>query len=149
MGRQEMKRILSILLLSVITLSLLGCRNEVSETAYNDFIAKLEEMDFSVASEDVDENILQGERKWLTINETENISVYFYESNAKMEKDASYIDAGGSSYNNGKDAVQISWVSFPHFYKTENIIVLYVGEDTKIINALEEIIGDQFAGYIE
>ena len=144
-----MKRILSIILLSLITLSLLGCRNEISDTAYNDFITKLEEMDFSVTSEDVDEDILQGERKWLTINKTENISVYFYESNAKMEKDASYIDSGGSSYNNGKDAVEISWVSFPHFYKTENIIVLYVGEDADLIHALEEIIGDQFAGFIE
>ena len=144
-----MKRLLSIILLSVLTLSLLGCRNEISESAYNDFITKLEEMDFSVISEDVDDDILQGERKWLTINETENISVYFYESNAKMEKDSSYIDAGGSSYNNGKNAVHISWSSFPHFYKTENIIVLYVGEDSEIIHALEEIIGDQFAGYIE
>jgi hypothetical protein len=149
MRGHEMKRILSTILLSVLTLSLLGCRNEISETAYNDFITKLEEMDFSVISEDVDEDILQGERKWLTINETENISVYFYESNAKMEKDASFIDAGGSSYNNGKEAVEISWVSFPHFYKTENIIVLYVGEDTALIHALEEIIGDQFAGYTE
>lgn len=144
-----MKRIFSILLLSVITLSLFGCRNEISETAYNDFITKLEEMDFTVVSEDVDEDILQGERKWLTINETENISVYFYENNAQMEKDASYIDAGGTSYNNGKDAVEISWVSFPHFYKTENIIVLYVGEDTELVHALEENIGNQFAGFIE
>jgi len=142
-----MKRVISIFLLSVITLSLLGYKNEVSDTAYNDFITKLEEMDFSVISEDVDEDILQGERKWLTINETENISVYFYSSNAKMEKDASYIDAGGTGYNNGKDAVEISWVSIPHFYKTENIIILYVGEDTDIIHALEEIIGNQFAGY--
>lgn len=141
-----MKRIVVILLLSVITLSLLGCKDTNSD-AYNDFITKLEEMDFTVTSEDVKEDILQGTRKWLTINETENISVYFYDSNSKMEKDAAYIDAGGSSYSNGKDSVEISWSSFPHFYKTENIIVLYVGEDTDIIDALDEIIGTQFAGY--
>lgn len=31
----------------------------------------------------------------------------------------------------------------------DNIIVLYVGEDLEIINAIEETVGLQFAGYTE
>ena len=63
-----------------------------------------------------------------------------------MEEDASYIHEGGTSYN-GENAAEISWVSYPHFFKKDNIIVLYVGENLETINALEEIIGLQFAGY--
>ena len=34
----------------------------------------------------------------------------------------------------------------PHFYKKGTIIVRYEGADEKIINDLEEIMGEQFAG---
>lgn len=95
------------------------------------------------------EDILQGKRKWLTINEKENISVYLYESSEKMEEDASYINEGGTSYNNGKNATEISWISLPHFFQKDNIIVLYVGEDLEILNILKEVVGVQFAGYAE
>ena len=60
-----------------------------------------------------------------------------------------YIHEEGFSYNNGKNAIEISWVSYLHLFKDDNIIVLYVGEDLGIINALKEIIGLQFAGYTE
>lgn len=142
-----MKRVIPILLLSLITLSLLGCKNEIPEEAYNHFITRMEEMNFNVKAEDAGKDILEGERKWVTVNETENISVYLYEDNRSMEKDSSYIDEGGTGYHNGRNSVEVSWVSYPHFYKTENIIVLYVGEDSDVINAIEEIIGKQFAGY--
>ncbi len=142
-----MRRIVFVLLLSFIVLSFPGCKAQISEKAYEDFIIKLEDMNFNVTAEDAGKDILEGERRWVTVNETENISVYLYESSRSMEKDASYIDAGGTGYHNGRNSVEVSWVSYPHFYKTENIIVLYVGEDADIIEAIEEIIGEQFAGY--
>jgi len=142
-----MKRIVFVLLLSFITLTLPGCKGQISENAYDDFIRKLEDMNFNVTEEDAGKDILEGERKWVTVDETENLSVYLYESNQHMEKDASFIDAGGTGYHNGRNSVEVSWVSYPHFYKTENIIVLYVGKNDDIIDAVEKIIGEQFAGY--
>lgn len=141
-----MKRIVLIPLLILTTIFLFGCSKQISDTAYKDLITNLEKMDFSIAVEDVEKDILQGQRKWLTINENENISVYLYESSEKMEEDASYVDKGGSSYSNGKNDALISWVSLPHFFKKDNIIVLYVGENPEIINALAELLGAQFAG---
>jgi type IV pilus biogenesis protein CpaD/CtpE len=139
------KKIVLLLLFFVTTISLFGCSKQISNTAYNELITNLEKMGFNIIAEDVEEDIiLQGQRKWLTINENENISVYLYESSEKMEEDASYIHIGGTSYKN----IQISWVSYPHFFKKDNIIVLYVGEDLEIINALKEIVGSQFAGYL-
>lgn len=142
-----MRKAILILLFLIATISIFGCSKQISDTAYNDLITNLEKADFNVIAEDVEKDILQGQRKWLTINENENISVYLYESSEKMEEDASYIHEGGSSYSNGKNDVEISWVSLPHFFKKDNIIVLYVGENPEIINALKEIVGSQFAGY--
>lgn len=112
-----------------------------------DFITKLKELHFQIEAEDVDADILQGKRKWLTVNKEEHLTVYLYESSEKMEEDASYLDSGGSSYTNGKNSMKISWASLPHFYKKDNMIVLYVGENADITHALEEILGTQFAGY--
>lgn len=142
----KVKKVVLSLLLIVTAIFLFGCSKQISETAYKDLITNLEKLDFSIAEEDVEKDILQGQRKWLTINENENISVYLYDSSEKMEEDASYVDKGGSSYSNGKNNVEISWVSLPHFFKKDNIIVLYVGENPEIINALKELLGAQFAG---
>jgi len=140
------KKIILILLLFITTISLFGCSKEISYKSYDELILNLEDIGFSVDAEDVEESILLGKRKWLTINENDNISVYLYENIDKMEKDASYISKDGFSYNNGKEAIEIEWISYPHFFKKYNVIVLYVGENKEIINALEEIIGLQFAG---
>ena len=142
-----MRKQISILLFIILAISLLGCSNQTEEKTYLDFITKLNELNFKIEAEDVEEDILQGQRKWLTLNEEEHISVYLYENNEKMEEDASYIDSGGTSYNNGKNSVKISWASLPHFYKKDNMIVLYVGQNTDLTNALEQILGAQFAGY--
>ena len=66
-----------------------------------------------------------------------------------MEKDASYLSNDGFSYNNGKESIDIEWVSYPHFFKSENMIILYVGENSKIVEALEELVDPQFVGKTE
>ena len=85
----------------------------------------------------------------MTLNGEGNISIYLYRNNAQMEKDAANLDAGGTTYKDGLNEMKISWVSLPHFYKKDNIIVNYVGEDKTIIDVLETIVGPQFAGYSE
>lgn len=139
------------MLILTISSLLLGCSKEISYTAYNDLVTNLKDKGFNVTEKDVEKNILQGQRKWLTINEdeNENISVYLYENNETMEKDAACIDEDGSGYNNKKNSTEIEWASFPHFFKKDNIIVLYVGENPEIIKALKEILGVQFAGYTD
>lgn len=117
--------------------------------AYQELVMNLKDMGYTIEVEDVEESILLGERKWLTVNESDNISIYLYESNDEMEKDASYISADGFSYDNGREAAMIDWVSYPHFFKSENMIILYVGEDSDIIHSLKELVGPQFAGEIK
>ncbi|HEY8363249.1 MAG TPA: hypothetical protein VIK77_10250 [Tissierellaceae bacterium] len=144
-----MKRLLSVILCTAIMLICVGCSSnqKISYDAYEKLIKGLENMGYKVESKDVEKSILSGERKWLTLNENENISVYLYENNEKMEEDASYLSFDGGTYNNGKNSIIVEWVSYPHFFKSENMIVLYVGENTDIVSILEELVGPQFAGY--
>ena len=142
-----MRKRISILLFIILTISLPGCSKLIEEKTYLDFITKLKELHFKVEAEDVDDDLLLGKRKWLTIDDEEHLSVYLYESSEKMEEDASHLDGGGASYNSGKRSVKISWESLPHFYKKDNMIVLYVGQNTDLTNVLEQTIGLQFSGY--
>ena len=141
-----MKKSFLILILLIVTVSLFGCSKDASITDYEKLVSNFKDLGFLIAEEDVGKDILQGQRKWLIINDEENLSVYLYKTNKEMEEDASYIDEGGTSYTDGKKNVEISWISDPHFYKKGNIIVLYVGKNQEIINTLEEIIDLQFAG---
>ncbi len=141
-----LKRFLGIGLLFSFLL-LFGCSKELPQNTYNSFIKDLEEMNFLLDIEDVDEDILEGKRKWVTIDSTDNMSIYLYSSMEKMEEDASHLDSGGTSYNNGDKSVEIEWVSYPHFFKKDNMIVNYVGDNKEIIKALEKLLGEQFAGY--
>ena len=40
----------------------------------------------------------------------------------------------------------IMWINPPHFFWTESLIVLYVGESPTVIDALAKVMGPQFAG---
>ena len=145
------KIIFAILCVIILLLTLIGCNRsaQISYDAYEELVRNLENKGFTIETEDVEESILLGERKWLTLNGSDNISVYLYENSDRMEKDASYLSNDGFSYNNGKESIDIEWVSYPHFFKSENMIILYVGENSKIVEALEELVDPQFVGKTE
>lgn len=111
------KIIFAILCVIILLLTLIGCNRsaQISYDAYEELVRNLENKGFTIETEDVEESILLGERKWLTLNGSDNISVYLYENSDRMEKDASYLSNDGFSYNNGKESIDIEWVSYPHF----------------------------------
>lgn len=138
-----------IIFLSAVFLSTIIFRPEVSVdiTAYENFLSELGNNGYQVKVENVGKDILAGERKWLTVNDKEYISVYLYDSSVLMEEDARRISPDGCTYGERFRETKISWVSKPHFYKQTNMIVLYVGENKDIVNDLEQLFGKQFAGY--
>ncbi len=52
------------------------------------------------------------------------------------------INASGDAIG----TTMVTWVEPPHFYSAGRIIVLYVGSDAAILEALEAVVGPQFAG---
>jgi len=64
---------------------------------------------------------------------------------------ASEQDALSASQTVSEDGTEIGlsvirWMDVPHFYTQGNLIVLYVGQNPEILNLLDSLFGNQFAG---
>ena len=71
----------------------------------------------------------------------QDVQVFEYRTIKAAELDASKISGTGSSASS-----MPMWIAPPHFFKNGRLIVLYVGEKTSVLKALEDALGPQFAG---
>ena len=86
----------------------------------------------------------------LRVNGAE-VSVFEYQDASSAAEDASRVSQDGTvitEIENGGlvQAGDVFWVAPPHFYRSGGIIVLYVGDDPAVIDALVTALGPQFAG---
>lgn len=72
----------------------------------------------------------------------EDVQLFQYSSAAQMEAEAKLISRDGNTVGTKK----IHWIGAPHFFKQGRILVLYVGDEKKVEEALETALGPQFAG---
>ena len=72
----------------------------------------------------------------------EGIQVFEYSNPATTESQAKRVSPDGKTIGNSKP----SWMSTPHFFKSQKLIVLYVGDDQTILRVLQTELGTQFAG---
>jgi hypothetical protein len=72
----------------------------------------------------------------------QDVQVFAYDTAQAMEAEASQISPDASTIGTSMP----SWMSDPHFYKLGNMLVLYVGQDQKILDILSGALGPQFAG---
>jgi hypothetical protein len=72
----------------------------------------------------------------------EDVQIFQYSSANEMEAQAALISPDGTAVGTRK----IHWIGSPHFFKQGRILVLYVGNNKKVENALEAVLGRQFAG---
>lgn len=72
----------------------------------------------------------------------EDVQVFQYPGAAQMEAEAGLISRDGTAVGKRK----IHWIGPPHFFKQGRVLVLYVGEEKKVTDALEAALGRQFAG---
>ena len=77
----------------------------------------------------------------ITVN-GETLQVYTYETPETLEADASQVAPDASTVGTSMPA----WVDDPHFFKSGRLLVLYVGQNQKILDLLEGAFGPQFAG---
>ena len=68
--------------------------------------------------------------------------VFSYVNTTAAEKDAGKISSDGLTIGHSKP----SWLGTPHFYRQPRLIVLYLGDDPRVIDALTRVLGQQFAG---
>ena len=71
-----------------------------------------------------------------------DVQVFEYESAEAMEADAALVAPDGGSVGTS----MMMWMATPHFFKSGNVLVLYVGDDAAILDLLKGALGEQFAG---
>ena len=72
----------------------------------------------------------------------EDVQVFQYPNAAAAEAQAARVSRDGSAVGTTK----IHWIGPPHFYKQGRLLVLYIGDEDKVLKALEAVLGRQFAG---
>lgn len=91
--------------------------------------------------EEVDQPFLAVKGKMIQVRGGD-IQVFQYRDTAATEAQAAPISPDGATVGTTK----LQWVGPPHFYKQGNLLVLYVGDDARVLQALESVLGRQFAG---
>lgn len=74
--------------------------------------------------------------------EGENVYAFEYGSLREAEDGASRISPDGSQIG----SAHVDWISDPHFYRSDRLIVLYVGGSARILDLLQQVVGAQIAG---
>lgn len=78
-----------------------------------------------------------------TINvDGEGVQVFEYPRAAAADAQAATVSRDGSQVGTSKPF----WIGPPHFYKKANLLVLYLGDDEKVLKLLQNVLGQQFAG---
>ena len=72
----------------------------------------------------------------------EDVQIFQYANAAAADAEAAPISRDGMAVGTRK----IFWVGQPHFFKQGRLLVLYVGNNDKVLRSLEAVLGQQFAG---
>lgn len=91
--------------------------------------------------EEIEQPFFSVQAQVLIINGGE-VQVFEYDDTLARQTEAGQVGTDGSSVG----TTMITWIGKPHFFQTGRILVIYVGEDLGIIEILEDILGEQFAG---
>jgi hypothetical protein len=87
-------------------------------------------------------NIFRMESHDLHIN-NHIISIYEFKSREEVNEHVKKVSIDGKNID---DFGIVEWAGQPHFFRKDNLIILYVGNDGEILSALQKVAGDQFAG---
>ncbi|MCZ7574687.1 MAG: hypothetical protein M5U01_39560 [Ardenticatenaceae bacterium] len=71
-----------------------------------------------------------------------DVQVFEFADAAAAEAAAATVSSAGSAVG----TTMLNWVEPPHFFRAGPVIVLYVGNDTAVLDALNASLGPQFAG---
>jgi hypothetical protein len=147
MQKKELRITLFISILLIFTISIcFSIKNYQKNTfGIEQFQKQLGIKGYNYEIQDSNWNLIQTAGKQIIIGE-DNLTIYLFNSNENMEKEAKNIDKLGEGYDNGSSSLGVDWVSLPHFFKKGRIIVQYIGVNEKIISDLKDILGEQFAG---
>jgi len=142
-------------ILVILMFSLLGCHDLPTETedntinGFKDLVAFLQKSGLIIKSKGKASPLLScisAEKTFEMIVNDDIIQIFEFNNKEAADKQAENISPNGTSIIGSESACSILFVDTPHFFKKNKLIVLYVGKNTSVINALIEKYGTQFAG---
>lgn len=71
-----------------------------------------------------------------------DVQVFEYETSEALEAEAALVAPDGGSVGTS----MMMWMATPHFFKAGRVLVLYIGDDTAVLEILQSVLGEQFAG---
>ncbi len=74
----------------------------------------------------------------------EDVQVFVYADAATADTETQTISPDGHDIGFGLNIV--TWCSIPHFYRTNRLMALYVGDTPAMTELLEAVLGPEFAG---
>ena len=74
-----------------------------------------------------------------------SINAFEYSTIAAAESDAAKVSPDGSGVTGNGCAALMTWVGPPHFYRRDQLIVVYAGSADDILRPLEAVLGKPFA----
>jgi len=141
--------------LAILALSLMGCHNSPTEpgkntnNGYTDLIDYLQKAGLTVEPEGTADPLLpciSAEKTFeMTVN-SGKIQVFEFQDKEAADAQAERISPNGTSITNSEIACSILFINTPHYFKKNNLIVLYVGKNALVIDALIQRYSGQFAG---
>lgn len=148
-------RLKTALLLLVVFLSLSACRflgaspaeeqatpEAVSELTFDGFMSELKKAGIPVTQQgEVSQPFFPVDGKVILLEEAEVQVFEFPDAEASRMAVESVAPDGGAV-----GTTMVSWLATPHFFRTDNLIVLYVGDDPAVVKRIEAVMGPQFAG---
>jgi len=114
----------------------------VSARDYASLVDNLRAMGMAVEpAGEISQPFFTGAGRAISIN-GETVQVFEYETGEAAKREAGEVAPDGSSVG----TTMVTWISQPHFFLADRVLVLYVGVDPAVLRALAETMGRPFAG---
>jgi hypothetical protein len=119
-----------------------GGETQATGSTVDTLLASLQSAGLAAAKGgDVSSSFFSVPGKVLLLN-GEELQVYEYAAPEAADADASSVSADGGTVG----SAMVDWISTPHFFRSGNVILIYVGENPTALQALKSLFGTQFAG---
>jgi hypothetical protein len=147
------RSLITISLLFVLTAWIMGCVEDGQQAPITshggpveDYVSLVDNLRASSLTVEpageISQPFFSVEGQLITVNGSDTVQVFEYTDAAAADAEASQVAPDGLSVG----TTSILWVATPHFYKKGKLIVLYVGDNTIVTDALTSLLGPQFAG---
>jgi len=120
-----------------------GKSGDAIVTDYSSLVANLRASGVPVEAdgEEVDQPFLSVPGRIIKVH-GEHVQVFQYSSATETDAQAALVSPDGRTVGTAKPF----WIGPPHFFKKGKLLVLYLGDNGKVLKALETVLGPQFAG---